>query len=139
MSKTKLGEGIAVLDIDATVEGTVNHVENPREVIDLTSEDLSDRIGCVRAGTSAFASPLLANGVGGLITMEGAPQSHLGIVSREYNIPCIMSLEPVEGLVSSEPDADAFFEEWGQVLDGRTVAFETEAAEGRIKGEVFEV
>jgi phosphoenolpyruvate-protein kinase (PTS system EI component) len=135
----KLGEGIAVFDIEESVEGEIHHVTTPQEVIELTKEDLSDVIGLVRAGTSAFASPLLANDVHGLITMEGAPSSHLGIVSREYDIPCIMSLEPEDGLVDATTGSDEFFEEWGILLDGQTISMESvNEGAGNPRGEVYE-
>lgn len=138
MTGEKLGEGMAVLDTDESVTGTVRHVTNPKEVIELTEEDLSSVIGLVRAGTSAFASPLLANDVHGLITMEGAPTSHLGILSREYDIPAVMSLEPADGLVDADPATDAFFEEWGQFLDGREVSITTTTEGATIRGEVYD-
>lgn len=134
----KLGEGMAVFDIDRTVEGEVHHVTNPQEVIELTREDLSDVIGLVRAGTSAFASPLLANDVHGLITMEGAPSSHLGILSREYNIPCVMSLEPEDGLVEATQGSDEFFAELGSLLDGRWVQLKSTQEGGTIQGSVYD-
>lgn len=137
MPQQTLGQGIAVFDIDE-VEGTVRHVTNPREVIELTREDLSDVIGLVRAGTSAFASPLLANDVHGLITMEGAPTSHLGILSREYGIPCVMSLEPAGDYVESDQGTPEFFEEWGEFLDGRQVTLTSTAEGASIRGEVHE-
>jgi phosphoenolpyruvate-protein kinase (PTS system EI component) len=28
-----------------------------------------------------------------LLTVEGAPESHLGILSREFNVPAVMGLE----------------------------------------------
>ena len=126
MADQRLGEGMSVFDIDGEVRGTVHRVTTPKEVIELTREDLSDVIGLVRAGTSAFASPLLANGVHGLITMEGAPTSHLGILSREYDIPCVMSLEPEDGLVEAEQGTGAFFDEWG--VPGRSVGPDREHA-----------
>lgn len=138
MTDRKLGEGMAVFDIDEELVGEVHHVTTPQEVIELTREDLSDVIGLVRAGTSAFASPLLANGVHGIITMQGAPTSHLGVLSREYDIPAVMSLEPEDGLVDAEPETDAFFEEWGGYLDGRRVRFETTPEGGSVLGEVFD-
>jgi hypothetical protein len=35
-----------------------------------------------RGGTTTFMSPALMTGVAGLITLQGAPESHLGILSR---------------------------------------------------------
>jgi len=138
MTGDKLGEGMAVFDVDDGATGEVHHVTTPQEVIELTRQDLSDAVGLVRAGTSAFASPLLANGVHGIITMEGAPSSHLGVLSREYDIPAVMSLEPEDGLVDAEAGTDEFFEEWGGLLDGRRVEYNTIPEGGSIRGEVYD-
>lgn len=127
------------MDVDGEVRGTVHRVTDPAEVIELTRGDLSEVIGLVRAGTSAFASPLLANDVHGLITMQGAPTSHLGILSREYDIPCVMSLEPAGEFVDAEPGSEAFFAEWGEYLDGRTVRLTSEADGATVRGTVHEV
>ncbi len=134
-----LAEGRAVFDLDGEVRGTVHHVTTPAAVMELTGGDLSDVIALVRAGTSAFASPLLANDVHGLLTMEGAPTSHLGILSREYDVPCVMSIEPVADLVAADPGTDEFFAEWGDYLDGRTVSMTTETDGATVTGTVRDV
>jgi phosphohistidine swiveling domain-containing protein len=119
-----VGTGTSVFDQDEPVTGTVHFVTNPQEVMQLLNEDLDNVIGLVRAGTCSFASPLLSNGVGGLITMEGAPTSHLGILSREFNIACVMSMEPEEDL-GVPPDHDEYFQRLGESIDGRTVRLDT--------------
>lgn len=139
MTDERLGTGVAVFQSDERIQGTAHFVQNPQEVIELTGrDDLEDLIGVVRAGTSAFASPLLANGVGGLLTMEGAPTSHLGILSREYNLPCIMSVEPVVDDIEAEADSAAFFEEWGSYLDGHRLRLDCSQQDGaQVRGEVY--
>lgn len=139
MTDDRLGTGVAVFRTDERVEGAAHFVQNPQEVIELTRrDDLEDLIGVVRAGTSAFASPLLANDVGGLLTMEGAPTSHLGILSREYNLPCIMSVEPEIDDIEAEPGSETFFEEWGSYLDGRELRMDCSTQDGaQVVGEVY--
>lgn len=141
MSTERLGTGVGVSDVDDPVSGTVRFVQTPQEVIELTRGDVDSVIGMVRAGTCAFASPLLTNDVGGLITMEGAPTSHLGILSREYRIPCVMSLEPEDDdVVESSVGSETFFEEWGEYLDGREVELHFSAeSDVNVRGEVYEV
>lgn len=141
MATERLGTGIGVANIEDPVSGTVRFVQTPQEVIKLTSGDVGSVIGMVRAGTCAFASPLLTNDVGGLITMEGTPTSHLGILSREYRIPCVMSLEPEgDDVVEAAVGSDEYFEEWGEHLDGREVelCFTTEG-DVSVRSEVYEV
>ena len=55
-------------------------------------------IAISRGGTTTFMAPALASGVLGLITLAGAPESHLGILSREFNIPCVMSVAFTDGI-----------------------------------------
>jgi phosphoenolpyruvate-protein kinase (PTS system EI component) len=46
-------------------------------------------------------SPALMSGVASLITLQGAPESHLGILSREFGIPCVTSTQFTKGVQSS--------------------------------------
>jgi hypothetical protein len=69
------------------------------------------------------------------MTMSGAPQSHLGILSREFQIPCIMTLA-IEGsnrrYVPGESGPD-YFEYVVKTLDGRRVRMScADAAVGRV-------
>ncbi len=44
-----------------------------------------------QGGTTTFLAPALSMGAIGVLTLSGAPESHLGILSREFQIPCIMT------------------------------------------------
>ena len=44
----------------------------------------------------------LTAGVKGLITLEGTKECHLGIVSREFGIPCVMSVAFSEGITTGQ-------------------------------------
>jgi signal transduction protein with GAF and PtsI domain len=46
-----------------------------------------------QGGAVTFAGAILPKRPVGLITIEGAPESHLGIVSREFSIPAVMSVQ----------------------------------------------
>jgi phosphoenolpyruvate-protein kinase (PTS system EI component) len=46
-------------------------------------------------------SPALMAGVAGLITLQRAPESHLGILSREFGIACVMSARFTVGIQTS--------------------------------------
>src|SRR4051794_11632654 len=62
------------------------------------SGEIGNTIGISRGGTTTFMAPALASGVLGLITLAGAPESHLGILSREFGIPCVMSVAFTKGV-----------------------------------------
>ena len=94
-------------------------------------QTLSNHILVVRGGTTTFLAPALSMGAIGLITMSGAPESHLGILSREFQIPCIMTAH----LSSSESryevgNADqAHFDEIVKELNGKQVTLKCANAE----------
>jgi len=59
--------------------------------------EIKSSVVLTQGGAVTFAGALLPKRPVGLITIEGAPESHLGIVSREFSIPAVMSVELTEG------------------------------------------
>lgn len=119
-----LAEGYNAFDTDKSPSGTVKYLTSPADVIGLIrSGKLKEHILLVRGGTTTFLSPALSMGAIGVITMSGAPESHLGILSREFQIPCVMTAH----LTSSESryvpgsTGEAHFDEIAKGLDGRRV------------------
>ena len=87
-----LAEGYNVFETDKSPAGTVKYLDVPKDVIALIqSGKLKDHILLVRGGTTTFLAPALSMGAIGVITLSGAPESHLGILSREFQIPCVMT------------------------------------------------
>lgn len=120
-----LAEGFNVFDTDKTPAGTVKYLTSPGDVIQLIqSGKLKEHILLVRGGTTTFLSPALSMGALGIITMSGAPESHLGILSREFQTPCVMTAHLTSSdsryVVGSTED-EAHFEEIAKALDGRRV------------------
>jgi phosphoenolpyruvate-protein kinase (PTS system EI component) len=98
----EIGSGINVMESDALVEGRILFLDSPQEVMAFVMGDaVAETIVISRGGTTTFMAPALASGVKGLITLQGAPESHLGILSREFGIPCVMSVAFVEGVQTS--------------------------------------
>jgi signal transduction protein with GAF and PtsI domain len=102
----------------------VKYLDAPKDVIALIqSGKLKDHILLVRGGTTTFLAPALSMGAIGVITMSGAPESHLGILSREFQTPCVMTAY----LTSSDSryvvgnTDDKHFREIAEHLDGRKV------------------
>lgn len=133
---TILAEGFNAFETNKSPEGTVKYLGSPQDVIKLLSSGtLADHILLVRGGTTTFLSPALSMGAIGIITMSGAPESHLGILSREFQTPCVMTAH----LTSSDSryvvgDADdAHFEEMAAQLDGKKVRLDvTDSEVGRV-------
>jgi hypothetical protein len=87
-----VAEGFNAFETNKEPTGTVIYLPDPQSVVKLIqSGKLKDHILLVRGGTTTFLAPALSMGAIGVITMSGAPESHLGILSREFQIPCIMT------------------------------------------------
>ena len=90
-----IAEGYSAFETEKAPTGVVKYLETPNEVLALIrSGKLKDHILLVRGGTTTFLAPALSMGAIGVITMSGAPESHLGILSREFQTPCVMTVAP---------------------------------------------
>jgi len=98
MSWTEIGKGLNVFDTEP-VEGRAKWLGNPQDVLAFATsgEDVSDVVVIARGGTTTFVAPALSLGVRGVLTLQGGVESHLGIVSREFGIPCIVGVNFTEG------------------------------------------
>jgi hypothetical protein len=131
-----LAEGYNAFETDRRPSGVVKYLGSPQDVITLIqSGKLKEHILLVRGGTTTFLAPALSLGAIGVITMSGAPESHLGILSREFQTPCVMTVH----LASSDSRYEVgntdekHFQEIADGLDGRTVELDCSDTEvGRI-------
>jgi hypothetical protein len=122
---TVVAEGFNVFETTKQPKGVVKYLANPNDVIELISSGkLKDHILLVRGGTTTFLAPALSMGTIGVVTMSGAPESHLGILSREFQTPCVMTVHLKDAsssrYVPGETD-DSHFTEIVDALDGKTV------------------
>ena len=76
-----------------------------------------------RALVLASVAPALSMGSIGVITMSGAPESHLGILSREFQMPCVMTayLTNSDARYVTGGNNDAHFAAMVKALDGKRV------------------
>lgn len=96
-----IGTGLTVFEHDKTVEGPVVWLDSPSAVMEFCSSgDVTNSIVLARGGTTTFLTPALSAGVKGVMTLQGSPECHLGILSREYGIPTLMSVAFTEGVRS---------------------------------------
>ncbi|MEA2167142.1 MAG: hypothetical protein QOF76_442 [Solirubrobacteraceae bacterium] len=120
-----IGTGITVFQDDAAVEGPLLFLDSPQQVIDFVANgDVENTIVLARGGTTTFLTPALTSGVKGVVTLQGAPTSHLGILSREYGIPCVMGTSFTEGVRSARREVIP--------ADGAIVRLDTSGREGRV-------
>ncbi|HEY2705543.1 MAG TPA: PEP-utilizing enzyme [Candidatus Dormibacteraeota bacterium] len=77
------------------VEGETVHITSPVEVLDLLEDP--DRVAglvlVIDEPGATFLSPLLLAGPRAVVCTAGTPKSHLGIVTREFDIPCVMGVQ----------------------------------------------
>jgi phosphohistidine swiveling domain-containing protein len=69
--------------------GTVRHFRTPQDVIASINEDLGSIVAVVASGGTTFLSPILGR-LGGIVALDGTLRSHLAIVSREFEVPCLV-------------------------------------------------
>jgi hypothetical protein len=96
-----VGAGAAVFSAEP-VEGPAKWLDSPQDVIEFVrSGNVAETIVVARGGTTTFLTPALTAGVKGVVTLQGAPASHLGILTREYGVPCIMGVRFTRGVRSA--------------------------------------
>jgi phosphoenolpyruvate-protein kinase (PTS system EI component) len=120
-----IGSGIKAFTSDAVAVGRIRFLDSPEEVLDfIDGPDVETTVVISRGGTTTFMSPALMAGVAGLITLQGAPESHLGILSREFGIPCVMSTQFTDGISTSR----------GETIpaDGTTVRLDITGDRGQV-------
>lgn len=131
-----LAEGYNVFDTGKSPSGTVKYLSSPADVIALIqSGRLAEHILLVQGGTTTFLAPALSMGAIGVITMSGAPESHLGILSREFQTPCVMTahLTTSESRYVVGATGQEHFDEIAKALDGRKVRLDcTDHEVGRV-------
>ncbi|MBY8857240.1 hypothetical protein K7711_12190 [Nocardia sp. CA2R105] len=72
--------------------GRIRVFHAPEDVIDVFGDDLDDVIALVESGGTTFLSPILGR-LGGIVCTNGTTRSHLAIVSREYEVPCLLGVD----------------------------------------------
>ncbi len=97
------------------VRGTLRWLDSPDDVLRLMDCSADGVVAGVRDAGATFLAPLYHE-LAGILCTSGSPRSHIGIVSREFQVPCSMGTtfvdgEPPDGtlieLDCSGPDAGA--------------------------------
>lgn len=96
----ELARGTKVFD-HGPVRGRFKAMEGPDDVLDLMDNGAEGVIVLVRDAGATFLSPIFHE-LGGVVCSGGTVRSHIGIVSREFQVPCIMGAvfagaEPADG------------------------------------------
>ena len=99
---TELGRGVKAFDA-APVRGTWRMLETPDDVLALMDAPADAIVAGVRDAGATFLAPIFDE-LAAVVCFSGTPQSHIGIVSREYQVPCVMGAEIV-GAAPADGDA----------------------------------
>src|SRR3954451_18300031 len=85
------GRGTKEFDADA-VRGALRMLSSPDDVLDLMDSSAAGVVACVQDAGATFLAPIFDDLVA-VVCLSGTPLSHIGIVSREYQVPCVMSAQ----------------------------------------------
>ena len=86
----ELGRGAPVFEHEP-VTGEWRLLEGPDDVLDLMDRGAEGVIAAVRDAGATFLAPIYHE-LTAVICTSGTVRSHIGIVSREFQIPCVMGV-----------------------------------------------
>jgi hypothetical protein len=113
-----VGTGDNVFQAKGDVEGTAVYVSDVEKVMTLLTEGVPpETIAVIDDSGGTLTAPILGDFTA-VVCMGGTVRSHLGILTREYNVPCLMNAQ-LDGLADgdritveySKPAADAYADE----------------------------
>jgi len=84
-----LASGSKVFDA-SPVRGTWRMLRSPDDVLALMDTSAEGVVACVADAGATFLAPIFDE-LAAVVCLSGTPLSHIGIVSREYQVPCVMS------------------------------------------------
>lgn len=73
------------------VRGVWRPMESADDVLDMMASGAEGVIAVVRDAGATFLSPIFHE-LAGVVCTAGTIRSHIGIVSREFHVPCIIPL-----------------------------------------------
>ena len=85
----------------APVRGRWKAMETPDDVLALMDTGADGVVALVRDAGATFLAPIFHE-LTAIVCTSGTPRSHIGIVSREFQVPCVMACafpgaEPADG------------------------------------------
>jgi signal transduction protein with GAF and PtsI domain len=85
----EIGRGAKVFD-HAPVRGRFTPLEGPDDVLALMDTGAAGVVALVRDAGATFLAPIYHE-LAAIICTSGTVRSHIGIVSREFQVPCVMT------------------------------------------------
>ena len=102
----EIGRGAKVFDAEP-VRGRFLPMEGPDDVLTLMDEGAEGVVALVRDAGATFLAPIYHE-LTAIICTSGTVRSHIGIVSREFQVPCVMAcrFDGAEPAAGSEVELD---------------------------------
>jgi len=100
----EVGRGTKVFD-HAPVRGTWCFLKGPDDVLDLMDSSAEGVVAMVRDAGATFLAPIYDE-LTAIVCTSGTPRSHIGIVSREFQVPCVMAATFPEGEPTDGDDVE---------------------------------
>ncbi|HEX7658697.1 MAG TPA: PEP-utilizing enzyme [Pseudonocardiaceae bacterium] len=72
------------------VRGVARWFNDTGDVLSIDDDDLADTVAFVNKGGMTFLSPILPD-LRGIVCTAGSRESHLAILSRESDVPCVLA------------------------------------------------
>jgi signal transduction protein with GAF and PtsI domain len=87
----EIARGAKVFD-HAPVRGRFTPMEGPDDVLALMDSGAEGVVALVRDAGATFLAPIYHE-LTGIVCTSGTVRSHIGIVSREFQVPCVMGCQ----------------------------------------------
>jgi signal transduction protein with GAF and PtsI domain len=96
-----VGKGAKVFD-HGPVRGRWRLLDGPDDVLELMDSSAAGVVAAVRNAGATFLAPVYDE-LTAIVCNSGTPRSHIGIMSREFQVPCVMGAvfdggEPEDGV-----------------------------------------
>jgi hypothetical protein len=110
-----VGTGDNVFKAPADVTGIARYISDVEKVMEMLTGGVPDNtVAIIDDSGGTLTAPILGDFTA-VVCMGGTVRSHLGILTREYNVPCLMNAQ-LDGLADgdevlveySKPAADAY-------------------------------
>ncbi|HEX4752534.1 MAG TPA: hypothetical protein VH268_06525 [Solirubrobacterales bacterium] len=110
-----VGAGDNVFKAPADVTGTARYISDVDRVLEMLTDGVPENtVAIIDDSGGTLTAPILGDFTA-VVCMGGTVRSHLGILTREYNVPCLMNAD-LDGLADgdevtveySKPAADAY-------------------------------
>ena len=87
----QVGTGVTLF-VAGEVTGVARWFHDTSDVQSIDDDDLEDTVAFVNKGGMTFLSPILPD-LRAIVCTAGSRESHLAILSRESDVPCVLAAE----------------------------------------------